>query len=122
MVVVLGKTGRNFAAGMTGGIAYVFDQSGEFAAASCNRADVDLEPVMETKDVEVLHRLITRHAELTNSPQANWILKHWDATLPKFIKVFPHEFKRVLGIPRIPATVVAAQAGSASAHGQVIRG
>ena len=122
MVVVLGKTGRNFAAGMTGGIAYVLDQSGEFAAASCNRADVDLEPVMETKDVEILHRLITRHAELTNSPQANWILKHWDATLPKFVKVFPHEYKRVLGIPRIPATVVAAQAGSASAQGQVIRG
>ena len=122
MVVVLGKTGRNFAAGMTGGVAYVLDQSGEFAAASCNRVDVDLEPVIETKDVEILHRLITRHAELTSSPQAAWILKHWDATLPKFIKVFPHEYKRVLGIPRIPATVVAAQAGSAGAHGPVTRG
>jgi glutamate synthase (NADPH/NADH) large chain len=122
MVVVLGKTGRNFAAGMTGGIAYVLDTSGEFAAASCNRVDVDLEPVIETKDVEILHRLISRHAELTTSPQAHWILKHWDATLPKFIKVFPHEYKRVLGIPRIPATVVAAQAGSAGVHGQVIRG
>jgi glutamate synthase domain-containing protein 3 len=120
--VVLGKTGRNFAAGMTGGIAYVLDLSGEFAAASCNRADVDLEPVMDTRDVEILHRLVTRHAELTDSPQGKWILKHWDAVLPKFIKVFPHEYKRVLGIPRIPATVVAAQAGSAHAHGQVIRG
>jgi len=122
MVVVLGKTGRNFAAGMTGGIAYVLDQSGEFASASCNRADVDLEQVSEAKDVETLHRLISRHAELTDSPQGRWILKNWDAMLPKFIKVFPHEYKRVLGIPRIPATVVAAQAESMRVQGQVIGG
>ncbi|HEX3377953.1 MAG TPA: glutamate synthase-related protein, partial [Candidatus Acidoferrales bacterium] len=122
LIVVLGKTGRNFAAGMTGGIAYVLDQSGEFAAASCNRVDVDLEPVSDTKDVEILHRLVTRHAELTDSPQGKWILKHWDSVLNKFVKVFPHEYKRVLGVPRIPATVVAAQAGSAHAQGQVIRG
>ena len=121
LVVVLGKTGRNFAAGMTGGVAYVLDQTGEFAAESCNRADVDLEPLIEAKDVDLVQGLVARHAELTDSPQAKWILKHWDATLPKFIKVFPHEYKRVLGIPRIPATVLVAQAGS---HGQsqVIRG
>ncbi|HWF13960.1 MAG TPA: glutamate synthase large subunit [Candidatus Acidoferrales bacterium] len=122
LVVVLGKTGRNFAAGMTGGIAYVLDQSGEFAEASCNRADVDLEPVTDTKDIEVLHRLVTRHAELTDSPQGQRILKHWDSALSKFVKVFPHEYKRVLGVPRIPATVVAAQAGSAQAQGQALRG
>jgi glutamate synthase domain-containing protein 2/glutamate synthase domain-containing protein 1/glutamate synthase domain-containing protein 3 len=121
LVVVLGKAGRNFAAGMTGGIAYVLDQSGEFATQSCNRTDVDLEPVVDAKDVETLHLLISRHAEFTDSPQAKWILKHWDATLPKFIKVFPHEYKRVLGIPRVSAGVLAAQAGKA-AHGQVIRG
>ena len=122
LVVVLGKTGRNFAAGMTGGIAYVLDQSGEFAAASCNRADVDLEPVSEAKDIETLQRLVVRHAELTDSPQAKWILKHWDAMLPKFIKVFPHEYKRVLGIPRIPASVLAAQAEPMRAQGQVLGG
>jgi glutamate synthase domain-containing protein 3 len=122
LVIVLGKTGRNFAAGMTGGVAYVFDQSGEFASECCNRADVDLEPVTDSKDVELLHRLLTRHAELTGSPQGKWALKHWDAVLPKFVKVFPHEFKRVLGIPRIPATVLAAQAGTMAAQGQVIRG
>ena len=83
----------------------------------CNRTDVDLEPVTDSKDIEMLHRLITRHAELTDSPQAKWILKHWDATLPKFIKVFPHEYKRVLGIPRIPAGVLVAQAGTAQAAG-----
>ncbi len=122
LVVVLGKTGRNFAAGMTGGIAYVLDQSGEFASASCNRADVDLEPVSDAKDVQTLQSLVARHAELTDSPQAKWVLKHWDATLPKFVKVFPHEYKRVLGIPRIPATVVAAQAGPMRVQGQVLGG
>jgi glutamate synthase domain-containing protein 2/glutamate synthase domain-containing protein 3 len=123
MVVVLGKTGRNFAAGMTGGIAYVMDQTGEFAAVCCNRTDVDLEPATEPKDVETLHRMITRHAEVTGSPQAKWILKHWEATLPKFIKVFPHEFKRVLGIPRIPTGVLIAQAKKqAQVHGQVLGG
>jgi hypothetical protein len=58
-----------------------------------------------------LHALISRHAELTGSPQAKWILKHWEAMLPKFVKVFPHEYKRVLGVPRVPAGVLAAQAG-----------
>jgi len=121
VAVILGRTGRNFAAGMTGGVAYVLDQTGEFASVACNRNDVDLEPVTEAKDVELLQSLVSRHAEFTNSPQAKWILKHWDVTLPKFIKVFPHEYKRVLGIPRMPAAVLAAQAGN-EAQGQVIRG
>ena len=121
MVVVLGRTGRNFAAGMTGGIAYVLDQTGEFVEVCCNRTDVDLEPVTDPKDVEILHRLIARQAELTGSPQAKWILQNWEATLPKFIKVFPHEFKRVLGIPRIPAGVLVARAGM-QVQGQVVRG
>jgi glutamate synthase (NADPH/NADH) large chain len=122
LVVVLGKTGRNFAAGMTGGIAYVLDQTGEFTSVCCNRTDVDLEPAVDTNDIDILHRLVTRHAEFTDSPQANWILKHWDTTVQKFVKVFPHEFKRVLGIPRIPTGVLAAQAGKSQALGQVIRG
>jgi glutamate synthase domain-containing protein 3 len=122
LVVVLGKTGRNFAAGMTGGVAYVLDQTGEFASECCNRADVDLEPLVDSKDIETVNGLIARHAELTDSPQAKWILTHWDAMLPKFIKVFPHEYKRVLGIPRIPASVLAAQAGSMGAQGQGIHG
>jgi glutamate synthase domain-containing protein 3 len=107
---------------MTGGIAYVLDSTSEFSTVCCNRADVDLEPVTETKDIETVHGLIVRHAELTDSPQAKWILKHWDAMLPKFVKVFPHEFKRVLGIPRIPASLVAAQAGGMPPQGQVVRG
>jgi glutamate synthase domain-containing protein 3 len=99
-VVVLGKTGRNFAAGMTGGIAYVLDETGEFAATRCNCSGVDLETVADPKEVDTLQVLIARHAELTGSPRAKWILDNWDAMLPKFVKVFPHEYKRILGISR----------------------
>jgi glutamate synthase domain-containing protein 3 len=112
LVVVLGRAGRNFAAGMTGGIAYVLDQNGDFPSIYCNRTEVDLEPVSEPSDIETLQRLITLHAGLTGSPQAKWILENWDATLAKFIKVFPHEYKRVLGIARVPAGVLAASAGA----------
>jgi len=121
LVVVLGRAGRNFAAGMTGGIAYVLDNYGDFSSVKCNHTEVDLEPVTHQKDVETLHDLISRHAELTASPQAKWILENWESTLPKFIKVFPHEYKRVLGIPRVAPVVLAAQAGK-QANGQVIRG
>ena len=116
LVIVLGRTGRNFAAGMTGGIAYVLDKAGDFAAVCCNRAEVDLGPVMNPKDVETLYELIARHSEYTGSPQAKWILDHWDAMLPKFVQVFPHEYKRVLGIPRVHVGVVAAEATQAEAE------
>ncbi len=113
-VVVLGKTGRNFAAGMTGGIAYVLDETGEFVRIRCNRASVDLDPVVDPRDIELIQTLITRHAELTESPRAKWILDNWDTMLPKFVKVFPHEFKRVMGIKRVPHAVEAAHAAPAS--------
>jgi glutamate synthase domain-containing protein 3 len=125
LVVVLGRAGRNFAAGMTGGLAYVLDQNGDFPSIYCNRTEVDLEAVAEPSDIEMLRRLIARHGELTGSPQARWILDNWEVTLPKFIKVFPHEYKRVLGIARVPAGVMAAQAGAQASiypHGQELRG
>ena len=100
LVVVLGKTGRNFAAGMSGGIAYVLDEKGDFAEKRCNPGGVDLEPVIETADIAFLRNVIQRHFEYTGSPRAEWILENWSAMLPKFVKVFPHEYKRVLGIPR----------------------
>ena len=112
LVIVLGATGRNFAAGMTGGIAYVLDHAGDFSTVQCNRTEVDLEPVTDPRDIETLFRLITRHREFTASPQAKWILQNWDVTSPKFIKVFPHEYKRVLGIPRIPEGVLVARVGA----------
>jgi glutamate synthase domain-containing protein 3 len=90
---------------MTGGVAYVLDETGEFVRVRCNRASVDLDPVVEPQDIELIQNLIVRHAELTESPRAKWILDNWESMLPKFIKVFPHEFKRVLGIPRSPVAL-----------------
>jgi glutamate synthase domain-containing protein 3 len=100
LVVVLGACGRNFAAGMSGGIAYVFDERGDFAEKRCNLESVDLEPLLEPKDIQTVRELLTRHKELTNSPRARYILDHWTDTVSRFIKVFPHEYKRVLGVPR----------------------
>ncbi len=100
LVVCLGNTGRNFAAGMSGGIAYVLDENGDFVKHQCNKASVDLEPVKASEDIETLRYWIARHAEETGSSLANRILDNWDAVLPKFVKVFPHEYKRVLGVPR----------------------
>ena len=99
-VIVLGMTGRNFAAGMSGGIAYVYDEQGDFATRRCNKASVDLEPLAAQQDVDRVRGLLERHRDLTGSPRAAWILEHWADAQPRFIKVFPHEYKRVLGIAR----------------------
>jgi glutamate synthase domain-containing protein 3 len=99
VVVVLGKCGRNFAAGMSGGIAYVLDEKGDFAEKRCNIAAVDLEPVT-AEDTDVLFAMISNHVEATASPRGKWVLENWENMLPKFVKVFPHEYKRVLGIAR----------------------
>jgi glutamate synthase (NADPH) large chain len=104
LVVVLGKVGRNFAAGMSGGIAFVLNEKGDFAEKRCNTAGVDLESVGEA-DAGLLHGLIYRHVECTASPRGKWILENWEQMVPKFVKVFPHEYKRVLGIHRETAAV-----------------
>jgi glutamate synthase (NADPH/NADH) large chain len=95
LVVILGPTGRNFAAGMTGGVAYVLDETGEFSAVGCNRTSVGFEPLQQD-DIATLKDLIGRHRALTGSPRAQRILQQWDALLPHFVKVFPHDYKRVL--------------------------
>jgi glutamate synthase (NADPH/NADH) large chain len=100
LVVVLGSCGRNFAAGMSGGIAYVFDERGDFTEKRCNLASVDLEPLIEAPDVKIVRDLITRHYEFTNSARARSILDNWSEVSARFIKIFPHEFKRVLGVSR----------------------
>ena len=82
------------------GIAFVFDERHNFAQERCNLGSVDLEPVIEPQDAAILKNLITRHLELTGSRRAKWILENWIDLLPRFIKVFPHEFKRVLGVGR----------------------
>ncbi len=93
-VVVLGPTGRNFAAGMSGGIAYVLDVDGGFRAR-CNTELVGLEPVAGG-DAEELRALVAEHAGRTGSTVAARVLERWDETLPRFVKVLPHDFKRAL--------------------------
>jgi glutamate synthase (NADPH) large chain len=113
LVIVLGKTGRNFAAGMSGGIAYVLDEHGTFSNESCNKASVSLEPVLDTHDQQLLHQYITRHFETTGSPRAKWLLDHWLTMIAKFVKIFPNEYKRVLA-QRKPAAAEVVQAAVAS--------
>ncbi len=94
-VVVLGKTGRNFAAGMSGGIAYVFDPRERFASR-CNKAMVELSAVSEPDDIKMLHDLLTRHVDYTGSTVAQNILDEWEESYASFVKVFPTDYKRVL--------------------------
>ncbi len=93
-VVILGETGRNFAAGMSGGIAYVWDPERKFAD-KCNMASIDLEP-LENEDVATLKALIEKHVTLTDSELGKYILADWDKALSQFIKVMPREYKAVL--------------------------
>lgn len=95
-VVVLGPTGINFAAGMSGGIAYVYDKRHRFDAY-CNLAMVDLESVTDPWDVKELQDMIKDHVKYTGSPKAQSILDNWEEELPRFVKVFPMEYRRVLG-------------------------
>ena len=95
VAVVLGETGRNFAAGMSGGIAFVLDESGHFSR-NCNHSMVDLEPVVEPADLETLKGLISRHRSYTGSAVAERVLRDWEALLPKFVKVMPVDYRRVL--------------------------
>ncbi|MCA0243076.1 MAG: glutamate synthase subunit alpha [Proteobacteria bacterium] len=108
-VVVLGRTGRNFAAGMSGGVAYVYDEDGQFARR-CNTSMVALDKVLpqaeqaapavgwhrETADEVLLKKLIEDHHKWTGSLRAREILDHWADSRARFVKVFPHEYKRVL--------------------------
>ncbi|OSM07200.1 glutamate synthase large subunit [Magnetofaba australis] len=95
VVVVLGSTGRNFAAGMSGGVAYVLDEKGRFGDL-CNRAMVELESVESDEDIQTLRRLIENHAKHTDSTVAARVLDDWKSMLGKFVKVMPAEYKRVL--------------------------
>jgi glutamate synthase (NADPH) large chain len=117
LVIVLGKTGRNFAAGMSGGIAYVLDESGEFVKYRCNKTSVDLEQIFDPNDQQVLQTTIYRHFDATGSPRAKRILENWNAMLPKFVKVFPHEFKRVMKKNAQHETVTRRSAGDLVAGG-----
>jgi len=96
-VVVLGPTGRNFAAGMSGGVAYVLDEGGTFAER-CNMGMVGFEG-LSTADASELRALIEEHQLRTDSPVAGRVLADWEGLMAKgsFVKVMPHDYKRVLG-------------------------
>jgi glutamate synthase domain-containing protein 3 len=94
-VVILGTTGLNFAAGMSGGIAYVLDTAGDFTSR-CNKDMVDLDPVESDEDIAELFELIELHGQFTNSDVAKRVLEEWPTVLKQFVKVMPIDYKRVL--------------------------
>jgi glutamate synthase (ferredoxin) len=103
-VVVLGQTGRNFAAGMSGGIAYVLDETGDFAKR-CNQQMVAVEKLGDPGEIEEVREMIQRHAEYTQSDRARKVLALWDMIAPKFVKVMPKDYKRMLqAIKRVSAS------------------
>jgi len=102
-VVILGSTGRNFAAGMSGGVAYILDEAGTFAR-NCNQQMVGLEKIEEAAEIAEVRAMIERHHQYTQSQKAAAVLKDWEQMLPKFVKVMPKDYKRVLqSIQRVMA-------------------
>jgi len=94
-VVIIGKSGRNFGAGMSGGIAFVYDPDGDFHIR-CNNEMVDLEKLDDAEDLDLVRGLIERHREHTGSTVAEGLLAQWPAIAEKFVKVMPRDYKRVL--------------------------
>jgi glutamate synthase domain-containing protein 3 len=94
-VIVLGQTGRNFAAGMSGGIAYVLDEKGYFKQR-CNQGMVELGPLNQVSEAKWVKEMIQRHLQYTQSEQASRLLQDWDNIFEKFIRVMPTEYKLVL--------------------------
>jgi glutamate synthase (ferredoxin) len=111
-VAVLGRTGRNFAAGMSGGIAYVFDARGDFAGR-CNQELVDLEP-LSAADERELRQMLERHVELTGSGVAASLLAGWSHAVASFVTVMPRDYKRAL---RAAEEAVEAVSREQVAHG-----
>ncbi|MCS6851508.1 MAG: glutamate synthase large subunit [Gemmataceae bacterium] len=98
-VVILGPTGRNFAAGMSGGIAYVLDEAGDFARR-CNLEMVKLVQLDDPEEIAWVKSMVRRHAEYTQSTRAEKVLAHWDRMVPQFVKVYPNDYRRVLETQR----------------------
>jgi glutamate synthase (NADPH/NADH) large chain len=94
-VIVLGPTGRNFAAGMSGGIAYVLDETGDFAA-NCNKEMTGLEPLADKAEIQEVKKLLEKHLSYTNSEKAARILADWPKQQQHFIRVIPHDYERAL--------------------------
>jgi glutamate synthase (ferredoxin) len=95
-VVILGPTGRNFAAGMSGGVAYVLDDEGRTFARRCNKEMVSLGKLEAPEEVKLVHGLLSRHAQVTGSKRAQEILASWNQLVPSFVRVMPNDYRRVL--------------------------
>ena len=95
IAVILGEVGRNFGAGMSGGIAYIFDEKDTFKK-KCKNEALNLLAVEEDNDINELKQLIENHYNATMSPLAQRILENWEENLPKFVKVFPEEYRQAL--------------------------
>jgi len=95
-VVILGPTGRNFAAGMSGGVAYVLDDEGRSFARRCNKEMVGLGQLESAEEIQLVHGLISRHAQLTGSKRAEEILASWNQLILSFVRVMPNDYRRVL--------------------------
>ncbi len=108
VVVVLGPTGRNFAAGMSGGLAFVLDE-GLRLEQRCNKSLVELGPVAELADIALLHDAVARHAHHTGSVRARRILDDWDAHLPLFVRVMPIEYKAIRALQTRQPTLTGSQ-------------
>ena len=93
-VVVLGVTGRNFAAGMSGGLAYVFDQEGDFRN-HCNTDMADVVALDDAAEIAEVRQMIERHLVYTGSPRAHYLLGHWEEMVPRFVKVYPRDYRRM---------------------------
>jgi glutamate synthase domain-containing protein 2/glutamate synthase domain-containing protein 1/glutamate synthase domain-containing protein 3 len=102
-VIVLGPTGRNFAAGMSGGIAYVLDDRGDFASR-CNREMVELTSLRVAEEIEFVKQQIFRHAEYTGSVRATEILLSWEEFAPRFVVVMPNDYRRIFEAPQLLST------------------
>jgi glutamate synthase domain-containing protein 3 len=96
LVVILGKTGRNFAAGMSGGLAYVLDENNQFTS-HCNTEMVSLERLSDHEEINKLRSLLEEHVQSTASKKGQRLLANWTQTVSMFVKVFPNEWRRVLG-------------------------
>jgi glutamate synthase (ferredoxin) len=124
-VVVLGRTGRNFAAGMSGGIAYVLDAAGDFARR-CNKEMVDLETLVDADEIDLVQNLIMKHVAVTGSTYVERLLSDWAGLQARLVKVMPRDYKRALAqqakaaaLDAVPApvAVVAVQAAGQQAAG-----
>lgn len=109
-VIVLGSIGRNFAAGMSGGIAYLWNPDGKIEA-QINKEMVDLDPLTDAKEIEEVKNLILKHKNYTGSERASLILSNWDKEISRFVKIIPRDYKKAL-------EKMAEEAKAGSANGQ----